>query len=66
MADASYWAYWENKVDSVKLLHPDLVECLAIDIDSNVFADQRAEQGEEHYTPSLEENHWHSLYTFSC
>lgn len=66
MADATYWCKWENKVDSVKLQHPDLVECLAIDIDSNVFAGQRAEQGGEHYTPSLEENHWHSLYTFSC
>lgn len=66
MADASYWVYWENKADRVKLQHPDLVECLAIDIDSNVFADQRAEQGGEQYTPSLEENYWHSLYTYSC
>lgn len=65
MADASYWVHWENKVDSVKLQHPDQVECFAIDIDPDIFVNQQSEQGGEQYTPSLEEDHWHSLYTYS-
>lgn len=65
MADASYWVHWENKVDSVKLQHSDQVECFAIDIDPDIFVNQRSEQGGEQYTPSLEEDHWHSLYTYS-
>lgn len=66
MADASYWCKWENKVATVKIQHPDMVDCYAIDIDSDIFANQRANQRNETYTPSLEENHWHSLYTYSC
>ena len=65
MADATYWCKWENKVEKVKLQHPDEVKCFAIDIDSNIFANQRAVNGGELYTPSLVENHWHSLYTYS-
>ena len=65
MADASYWVHWENKVDRVKLQHSDQVECFAIDIDPDIFVNQRSEQGGEQYTPSLEEDHWHSLYTYS-
>ena len=65
MADATYWCKWENKVEKVKLQHPDKVKCFAIDIDSNIFANQRAVNGGELYTPSLVENHWHSLYTYS-
>lgn len=37
MADATYWCKWENKVEKVKLQHPDEVKCFAIDIDSNIF-----------------------------
>ena len=65
MADATYWCKWENKVEKVKLKHPDEVKCFAIDIDSNIFANQLAVNGGELYTPSLVENHWHSLYTYS-
>ena len=65
MADATYWCKWENKVEKVKLQHPDEVKCFAIDIDSDIFANQRAVKSGEQYTPSLEENHWHSLYTYS-
>lgn len=65
MADATYWRKWENKGMKVKLQHPDNVKCFAIDIDSNIFANQRAVNGGELYTPSLVENHWHSLYTYS-
>ena len=65
MADATYWCKWENKVEKVKLQHPDEVKCFAIDIDSNIFANQLAVNGGELYTPSLVENHWHSLYTYS-
>ena len=38
MADATYWCKWENKVEKVKLQHPDEVKCFAIDIDSDIFA----------------------------
>lgn len=65
MADATYWCKWENKVEKVKLQHPDKVKCFAIDIDSDIFANQRSVKSGEQYTPSLEENHWHSLYTYS-
>lgn len=65
MADATYWCKWENKVEKVKLQHPNKVKCFAIDIDSDIFANQRAVKSGEQYTPSLEENHWHSLYTYS-
>lgn len=66
MADASYWCKWEDKVEKVKLQHPEKVKCYAIDIDSDIFVNQQAEQGGGQFTPLLEENHWHTLYTYSC